>query len=126
MRVDIRRVRDVVTRTLDPADELDGIHLWKAVVRVGTIERDFDRPRFAGDRVRPVAIEAVEALPGQVIVRVVVVGLVGEDGLLVEVRRRAPGLDDPGSHAFDPGNWFSTTIGLSAPRAVVAGDGSAA
>jgi hypothetical protein len=93
--VDVGRVRDVVAVLLEPADEIDlpVEELSRSVRRVWAVERDLDRARISGDRVGAVAVVRVQALAGGAIVRVVVVGLVGGDRLLVKEGRRASVLD---------------------------------
>ena len=88
MRVDVGLVRDVVAHALDPAEELDLVDLIEAALAVWSIEGDLHGSGLAGDRVRPEAVEGVEALAGRAIAGVVVVRLVRVDALLVEEGRR--------------------------------------
>src|SRR5919205_769730 len=90
MRVQVGGVADVVAHLLQPADVIlvpapavAGELTGSVPVRVRTIEGDFGRPYGAGGRHgSAVAVELVEAFPRTD--RVVVVGLVGRDALLVE------------------------------------------
>ena len=86
MSIDVGGVRDVVARALGPAHEVDlvGGEVGDAAVGVRPVEGDLDRLWRAGDGVGPVAVVPVQALAGQVVIRIIVVGLVGVDRHLIE------------------------------------------
>ena len=85
MSIDVGAVGDVIAVAFEPADVigLPPEELSGTVAAVGPIKRHFDRPRLLGDRGGAIAVKAVQALPRGAVVRVIVVGLVGADALLV-------------------------------------------
>src|SRR5688572_11406775 len=84
MRVEIGGVLYVVTGAFQPTNEevLPGEKLPSAAETVRPVPRHLHRAGRARDGVRAVAVESVDALAGRAVVRVVVVRLVGCDGLL--------------------------------------------
>ena len=103
MGVDVGGVGDVKAGLLEPADQLNlpAEELALAVAGVRPVEGDLDGTGGPRDGVGPVAVELVEALAGQPVIRIVVVRLVGVDPLLVEKRRR-PSVADREVHVVLP------------------------
>src|SRR4051812_20722574 len=96
MRVEIGRVGDVVSRTLEPPNEIyfPRDEIADSAVSHRTIERYLHGRGRPFDRVGAVAVERVEALSGHAIIRIVVVCLIGRNTRLVEERRGTAVLDD--------------------------------
>src|SRR3982074_3404836 len=84
MRIDGGRVLHVVAGAFQPTNEvvIPGNKLPAAARGVWPVPRHLRRLFLARDGGRAVAVEIVEALAGGAVVRVVVVRLVGCDGLL--------------------------------------------
>src|SRR2546426_5845015 len=85
MRVDISRIRHVVSGALEPTDEIDfpSEEVSDAQACGRTIEGHLHGPRVPGDRLRTIAVEGIEALARAAVVGIVVVRLVRCDTPLV-------------------------------------------
>src|SRR5436190_6578954 len=77
MSVDVRRVTDVIARSLEPADEIDLQGRESAVTPapIRTIERNLDGARRRGQRRGSVAVVVVQAFSGRVVVRIIDPGI---------------------------------------------------
>ena len=96
MRIEIGRIRHVVSGALHPPDEIDLplVEVAQPRVRLRPIERDLHGRRVPGHGIGPIAVEAIQTLARLSVVGIVVVRLVGIDALLVQERRGAAVLDD--------------------------------